>query len=244
VSAYYNDNDPFVCAWLRNLIAAGHLPAGDVDERPIEQVQASDIFGYEQCHFFAGIGGWALALQLAGWGDRPVWTGSCPCQPFSAAGKQKAHADDRHLWPAWFRLIAERRPHTVFGEQVSAAIDSGWLDAIAADLESEGYAVGPVVLGAHSLGAPHVRNRLFFVAALPDPNGSGWEGERTEAPRAWDEQQFEGLVQDQLQLSVPSGRLRALVDGVSGRVGKLRAFGNAIVPQVAAAFVRAYMEVA
>src|SRR3990167_8310376 len=121
---YYNDNEPFVAAWLRNLIAAGHLPAGDVDERPIQAVQPDDLRGYTQCHFFAGIGGWALALELAEWGDRPVWSGSCPCQPFSAAGKGKAGADERHLWPEWFRLIRECRPERIFGEQVAGAIRS------------------------------------------------------------------------------------------------------------------------
>jgi DNA (cytosine-5)-methyltransferase 1 len=239
---YYNDNEPFVAQWLRNLITAGHLPAGDVDERPIQEVQPDDLQAYTQCHFFAGIGGWPYALQLAGWGDRPVWTGSCPCQPFSAAGKRGSHADKRHLWPAWFRLIGERHPVTIFGEQVSSAIDFGWWDAVSSDLGAAGYTSGSVVLGAAGLSAPHVRNRLWFVAALPDAHSDGWEGERQETPRAWSEQQFEGLVQDQLQHALPTGRLRALADGVSGRMGKLRAYGNAIVPQVAAAFVSAYME--
>ena len=67
--AYYNDNDPFVCRWLENLIVAGHIANGDVDCRPIEKVQPSDLEGYTQCHFFAGIGGWSYALRLAGWKD-------------------------------------------------------------------------------------------------------------------------------------------------------------------------------
>jgi len=161
MATYYNDNDPFVCAWLRNLIAAKVIPAGEVDERPIQEVQPDDVRCFRQVHFFAGIGGWAYALQLAGWG---VWTGSCPCQPFSAAGKRGSHADERHLWPEWFCLIRECRPQCVFGEQVSGAAGLGWLDAVALDLESEGYAVGACVLGAHSVGAPHLRQRLWFVA--------------------------------------------------------------------------------
>ena len=163
--AYYNEIDPYAAQWLRNLIAAGHIAPGDVDERSIVEVQADDLKGYVQCHFFAGIGGWPLALQLAGWpADRPIWTGSCPCQPFSAAGKGKAQADARHLWPAWFRLIRECRPERVFGEQVAGAIGWGWLDGVCTDLEAEGYAVGQAVLGAHSVGAPHIRQRLYWVA--------------------------------------------------------------------------------
>lgn len=163
--AYYNEIDPYASEWLRNLIAAGHIAPGDVDERSISDVSPVDLLGYTQCHFFAGIGVWSHALRAAGWpDDRPVWTGSCPCQPFSAAGKGEGTDDARHLWPEWFRLIREHRPVAVFGEQVSAAIRHGWLDLVSADLEGAGYAVGSAVLGAHSVGAPHIRQRLYFVA--------------------------------------------------------------------------------
>lgn len=119
---YYNDHDPGACAWLRELIADGIIPNGVVDERSITEVKSSELVGFTQCHFFAGIGGWAYALRLAGWpDDRPVWTGSCPCQPFSAAGKQRGTADERHLWPVFAELIRECRPKTVFGEQVASA---------------------------------------------------------------------------------------------------------------------------
>jgi DNA (cytosine-5)-methyltransferase 1 len=162
---YYNEFDHKAAAWLRELIRAGLIPDGHVDTRSIVDVQPSDLTGYAQCHFFAGIGGWSLALQLAGWpADRPVWTGSCPCQPFSSAGKQLGAADERHLWPAFFNLIRQCRPVTVFGEQVANAIGKGWLDGVSADLEQEGYACGAAVLGAHSVGAPHIRQRLYWVA--------------------------------------------------------------------------------
>jgi len=171
VTAYYNEIDPYAAQWLRNLIAEGHIAPGDVDERSIADVRANNLRGYAQCHFFAGIGGWSIALRLAGWpDDRPVWTGSCPCQPFSSAGAGKAADDSRHLWPAWFPLIAECRPARIFGEQVEAAIGWGWLDAVFADLEQEGYACGAAVLPACSVGAPHTRQRLWFVA---DATGAG-----------------------------------------------------------------------
>jgi len=155
---YYNEFDPKAAAWLRELIKRGLLPEGIVDERSIVAVRPADLEGYTQCHFFAGIGGWSLALQLAGWPtDRRVWTGSCPCQPFSSAGKHKGVNDERHLWPVFANLIAKCRPDVVFGEQVESAIGHGWLDGVHADMEAEGYAVGACVLGAHSVGAPHRR---------------------------------------------------------------------------------------
>jgi DNA (cytosine-5)-methyltransferase 1 len=178
VSAYYNEIDPYAAQWLRNLIAGGHIAAGDVDERSIVDVPASDIRGYTQCHFFAGIAGWSLALRLAGWpDDRPVWTGSCPCQPFSAAGKGQASGDERHLWPHWFELIRACRPPVIFGEQVEAAIGWGWLDLVHSDMDAEGYAVGAAVLPACSIGAPHIRQRLWFVAdAMPTGRSPWWAG--------------------------------------------------------------------
>ena len=181
---YYNEFDPKAAAWLRELIAAKLIPQGEVDERSITEVQPTDLRGFIQCHFFAGIGGWSLALQLAGWPeDRPVWTGSCPCQPFSSAGKGLAQSDERHLWPAFFNLIRECRPSTVFGEQVESAIGHGWLDGISADLESEGYACGPVVLGAHSVNSPHKRQRLYWMGRA---GSCGWEElrrDRDEQPQ-------------------------------------------------------------
>lgn len=129
---------------------------------------------YTQCHFFAGIAGWSFALQLAGWpSDRQVWTGSCPCQPFSSAGRQQGKGDDRHLWPVWQRLIGECRPATVFGEQVASAIAHGWLDDVYQGLEAQGYAVGSAVLPACGVGAPHKRDRLWFVAHAAGERSGG-----------------------------------------------------------------------
>lgn len=165
MSAYYNEIDPFAADWLRELIRAGHIAPGEVDTRSIEDVAPDDLTGFAQCHFFAGIGTWSYALRRAGWADdRPVWTGSCPCQPFSAAGKRKGTADERHLWPAFFRLIRERRPVTVFGEQVASKDGLAWLDLVLSGLEGAGYACGAVDTCAAGFGAPHIRQRLYWVA--------------------------------------------------------------------------------
>src|SRR5579859_1822291 len=120
---FYNEHDPQKAAWLRELIRHNVIAPGEVDERSITEIRAEDLRGFRQCHFFAGIGVWSYALRLAGWpDDRPVWTGSCPCPSFSAAGKGKGLADPRHLWPYWSPLIIECQPPTVFGEQVDDAI--------------------------------------------------------------------------------------------------------------------------
>lgn len=162
---YYNEFDKNAAEWLRQLIALGAIPVGEVDERSIRDVTSGDLKGYAQCHFFAGIGGWSEALLRAGVpAARRLWTGSCPCQAFSCAGKQKGFADERDLWPEFFRLIRECRPERVLGEQVEGAVRHGWLDRLYADLEGEGYACGAAVLGAHSSGADHIRQRIYWMA--------------------------------------------------------------------------------
>ncbi len=179
--AYYNELDKDAAAWLRVLISRNLIAPGDVDERSILEVKPDDLRGYGQCHFFAGIGGWSLALRLAGIpDDRPVWSGSCPCQPFSAAGKQRGSDDERHLWPAFFSLIRECRPGTVVGEQVAGAAGFAWYDHVAADLESAGYAAAAANLGAHSVGAPHLRQRLYWVAHCNEGRHTPVQPERIE----------------------------------------------------------------
>lgn len=165
MAAYYNEIDTYAAQWLRNLIAGGHIAPGEVDERSIEDVTPDDLRGFTQCHFFAGVGVWSHSLRLAGWpDDKPVWTGSCPCQPFSAAGKGDGFADERHLWPAFFHLIRERRPQHVFGEQVAAGNANVWFDLVQADLEGVGYAFGLVPFTSAGIGAPHIRERAYWVA--------------------------------------------------------------------------------
>lgn len=336
MSAYYNEIDQYAAKWLRNLIAEGHIAPGEVDERSIEDVTPDDLRGFTQCHFFAGIGVWSLALRRAGWpDDLPVWTGSCPCQPFSAAGKGAGIADERHLWPAFFHLINQCRPNVVFGEQVSSNDGLGWLDIVQTDLENAGYASAATDLCAAGVGAPHIRQRLYWVANTTGNNdhklcdgtnvigrtqkaeqtvvggsafrvghsdNSGLErhrdGYQTESGRvatirpitktgqslrvadadhdrqqpgsgdrrsggalsqgndAWRSGEVigayptNGYWRDADWLSCRDGKWRPvepgtfpLANGITSRVGRLRAYGNAICAPLAEEFVRAYMEI-
>ena len=162
MTAFYNEVDNYAADWLENLIAAGHVAPGIVDRRPIQEIESYELAGFTQCHFFAGIGVWSGALRAAGWADdRPIWTGSCPCQPFSQAGKQKGFSDDRHLWPIWQKLIEQCKPAILVGEQVASALD--WLDLVSTDLENTGYAFGAADLCAAGFDGAHIRQRLYFV---------------------------------------------------------------------------------
>jgi DNA (cytosine-5)-methyltransferase 1 len=165
MGAYYNEFDPKAAQWLRQLIKNGVIADGEVDERSIIDVQADDLRGFTQHHFFAGIGGWSYALRLAGWDDtRPVCTASLPCQPFSVAGSQKGIDDERHLLPHFIELVKQCNFQTIFGEQVPGAIKHGWLDDLCTEMERESYSVGQIVLTAAGEGAPHIRQRLYWVA--------------------------------------------------------------------------------
>ncbi|SHM78866.1 DNA cytosine methyltransferase [Phytopseudomonas punonensis] len=336
--AYYNEHDPYAAQWLRNLIAAGHIAAGDVDERSIEDVHPDDLKPYTQCHFFAGVGVWSLALRRAGWSDdRPVWTGSCPCQPFSAAGQGAGFDDERHLWPAFAWLIGERQPPVIFGEQVASKDAGPWLDLVQTDLEAMEYALGAIPFPAAGVGAPHIRDRLYWVAdanrrtgnqgrenlrgraaggdaqprpgsgsgsvlgGLDHPDNTGLEGLRrghkapggriatlrsvTEAGELGGLADAHGDRQPPGRLPVRSGRQEQapavepghgqdvrpgpvnglwrdadwlfcrdgkwrpvgpgtfpLANGAPSRVGRLRAYGNAINAEAAAQFIAAYLE--
>ena len=243
MTAYYNEIDEYAAQWLRNLIAAGHIAPGEVDTRSIEDVHPADLQDFTQCHFFAGIGVWSLALRRAGWpDDRPIWTGSCPCQPFSAAGQGAGFADERHLWPAFHHLIGERRPAVVLGEQVASKDADPWIDLVQDDLEGLGYRVGAVPFPSAGVGAPHIRDRLYWVA---DTNNTRLEGRRVlpERPNelsAWSR----GVVvrgRDGLDRILEPG-IEPLAHGAPARVGRLRAYGNAINAEAARVFIECVME--
>jgi len=100
-----------------------------------------------------------------------ILTGGFPCQPYSAAGKRLGKEDDRHLWPQMLRTIREVQPRWVVGENVRGLVNwNGGLvfDEVQADLETEGYEVQPFLLPAAAVGAPHRRDRIWFVAYRKD----------------------------------------------------------------------------
>ncbi|HGB3193991.1 TPA: DNA cytosine methyltransferase [Salmonella enterica subsp. enterica serovar Waycross] len=298
---YYNEWDKGAAAWLRELINNKLIPYGYVDERSITEVTPSDLEGFTQCHFFAGIGGWPLSLKLAGVpASTRLWTGSPPCQPFSVAGQSLGFDDERHLAPAFLRLIRECNPELLFGEQVAAAIGKHWLDFVFINLEDKGYSCGASVLPACSVGAPHKRDRLFFGACKladtnsqrlqggwPNSNAEGWQGQDFRQAGlcdgtgigcvAYAESKGQSHGRERAAFTQPSkdggegsttdanphncswsgadwlgcqdGKFRPvesgtfpLANGIPSRVGRLRGYGNAIVPQVAAEFVKAFME--
>lgn len=238
-SAYYNEIDPFAAQWLRNLIAAGHIAPGEVDERSIEDVTPDDLRGFTQCHFFAGIGVWSYALRLAGWPDnQPVWTGSCPCQPFSAAGKGDGFADERHLWPHFFHLISERRPQHIFGEQVASGNANTWFDLVQADLEGMGYAFGLVPFTSAGIGAPHIRERAYWVAhahgVISDRRGNVQAPGRDEYSNGGDDVRLADANHDRQQPGCRTGSSRecAKKGNNIGRGGQNGGLGNANVARL------------
>lgn len=295
MTAYYNEINPTAAQWLRNLIAGGHIAPGVVDERSIEDVIPDELREFTQCHFFAGVGVWSYALRLAGWPDnKPVWTGSCPCQPFSQAGKGAGFDDERHLWPAFFHLISECRPGVVFGEQVASKDGLAWIDLVQTDLEATGHASGAVDLCAAGLGAPNIRQRLYWVghsdgqrregqrlqhikrannpeiarsgevSGLGDSHDTGPQGglfRREDKGReiinghpgcyssAYRPLQVNGFWRAADWIWCRDGKWRPIESGVEPlangapcRVGRLRAYGNAINAEAARAFVASYME--
>lgn len=198
-----------------------------------------------------GGGLWSVAARIAGWPDnRPLWTGSCPCQPHSSAtaGRGRRFEDDRDLWPSWLRLIRECGPTVVAGEQVDD--NAAWIDRMHDDMEAAGYAVGALDLATCCVDAPTTRMRTYFVA---DTDGAGqceqgWAfsmaPERFPFERAGRGSRFGGYrtTGELGKVRRVEPGVRILSDDVPGRVALLRVGGNAINPIVAAEFLAAYLD--
>ena len=252
MTAYYNENNRHAAAWLRDLILRGMIADGIVDTRSIADVAASDLVGYDQVHLFAGIGGWSLALRQAGLPDDfPVWTGSCPCQPFSNAGLGRGTSDSRHLWPDMLRLIAFHEPAIVFGEQVESKAGRTWLRCVRSDVESLGYGAAASDLPAASVGADHARQRLYWFAHRPRVGRDVPSLTRSECHQiitdvtSSDESRSAGrcCFAEARSRWLHQPELARLADGVPRELDPIiRSYGNAIVPPLASEFIIASLE--
>jgi len=184
-------------------------------------------------------------------------TGGFPCQPFSTAGKQRGTSDDRYLWPEMLRIIRESQPTWVVGENVPGIIGMA-LDQVLIDLEMEGYACQCFVIPACGVDAPHRRDRVWIVANSQhnwDRRGqqlkeSGKEkGDVANAqsqssnggddqPRREESKPRDGGSENRRDWK-PEPPVGRVAHGIPKRVDRLRALGNAIVPQVAEQIFRA-----
>lgn len=185
---YYNEFDPEIAEWLQNLIKKGVLPDGEVDTRSIVDVKPEEIVGFTHYHFFAGIGGWALAAKYANFSQNtPLVTGSAPCQPFSVAGKKKGENDERHLWSELFRIYKDLqvlngwdRRSLIVGEQVDSKLALSWLDGVFNDLQSINHTTGAASLSGQAVNSPQIRQRIYWFGkkTLADSVCFGCDGEQ------------------------------------------------------------------
>lgn len=187
-------------------------------------------------------------LWLGDLSDLPVeelpridWViGGYPCQPFSYAGARLGEDDERHLWPEIHRIVESVQPRGVFFENVAGHMSLG-LDRVLRDLGKSGFRCSFGLFTAEEVGAPHRRERVFILG-LADSYSEGCErrGHEQQRPVEWPVGQGCRQGPNEPSRTVESGLGRD-VDGVSQRVERLRALGNAVVPaQAAKAFIELY----
>ena len=173
-------------------------------------------------------------------GDIDIITGGYPCQPFSVAGKQKGAADDRHLWPSMFEIIKHKRPRWVVAENVAGHITMG-LDEVLFDLEGQGYTARPVVIPACAVDAPHRRDRVWIVAHADSQRGRGGDASRKNAGDVGQSPRHTRQDTRGVEPWLPEPDVGRVANGVPNRVDRLKALGNAVVPQVVAQIGKAIL---
>ena len=203
-------------------------------------------------------------------GTVDVIYGGFPCQPFSVAGVQRGKDDSRYLWPEFSRLVGEIKPRWIVAENVPGILRIA-ADDVCGDLERQGYAVGIWDFEAAAVGAKHRRERVFFVAHSDSsrltcsqeqgkngstlPEGEFCQFERSGCSLAADSVSQRCEKQRQpIKLSPelaftrsigrwePEPRVDRVAHGIPNRVDRLRALGNAVVPQQVYPIFRAIME--
>lgn len=188
-----------------------------------------------------------------------ILTGGFPCQPFSHAGRRKGTADDRYQWPNMFRVIQNVKPDWVIAENVRGLAtwnDGMVLEQVCVDLESEGYEVQPFIIPACAVNAPHRRDRIWTIAHTDDKRvRAGFreiQGEDVEVSERNDNAKpcYPDWRRDWREVAAATCNARMddglprEVDGISYSFAKwrnesIKAYGNAIVPQVAMEIFRA-----
>lgn len=163
-----------------------------------------------------------------------VICGGYPCQPFSVAGYQRGESDPRHLWPEFARIIRELRPRFAVLENVAGHLALGF-GRVLGDLAEIGYDAEWRVLYARNVGAPHLRPRVFIIAHPRGLRASGDIQEPIQGQSDFSWCQDVRRVEDlRGRPDIPPPLFRGSRDGIPDWVDRVKACGNAVVPQVAA----------
>jgi DNA (cytosine-5)-methyltransferase 1 len=197
------------------------------------------------------------------WGKIDIITGGFPCQPFSVAGKRRGENDDRYIWPEMHKVIELVQPTWVICENVTGIIGLA-LKQVLSDLENIGYDFPrteegrPIVftIPACALNAPHRRIRIWVVAHSTSNGRSRWgaleQGRQVDISKIWATPQDKPLwkgweciigeiaCSNWIEIAT---HLCGVVYGIPNRVDRLKALGNAIVPQVAMVIMEAIKEI-
>lgn len=275
---------------------------------------ADQVFG-DVTHIFCDSEPFAQAVLKKHWPESEIYedvrkfrprvgrvdllTGGFPCQPFSAAGVRRGTNDERYLWPAMLEVIHYCQPTWVIAENVGGLLtwEEGLVfEQVCSDLEDLGYEVQPFVIPAAAVGAPHRRDRVWFVANSRCKHGQPWSSKvnreeqtigssqtskaerhqpvNTHAKRHDTNPNSERLEREcrckqeysectrhcagadwSENWTEVATRLCSVDDGLPGRMGdttiskprhrkeQLKAYGNAIVPQVAMEIMRGMRDV-
>jgi DNA (cytosine-5)-methyltransferase 1 len=171
--------------------------------------------------------------------------GGYPCQPFSTAGKQDGEEDHRHLWPEMRRIIREARPRWVIAENVRGHVSIGF-DTVAAQMEDDGYTVWPFLIPACAVNAPHRRERLWIVAHSPSERLQGSIIGKSQNKGQGD---LDAALFPTLPLRTPPHEndlpkpfVVGKDDGIPNRSHRIKALGNAVVPQIPELIGRAIIQ--
>jgi DNA (cytosine-5)-methyltransferase 1 len=211
----YVEWDEYCCKVLEQRIKDGLLPRAPIYQMDIREFNRR------------------VAERYRGVAD--VVTGGFPCQPFSVAGKQVGADDERNMWPATIECIRLVGPRYALLENVPGLLSCGYVGTVLGELAEAGYSVEWECVPAAAIGAPHFRNRVFFVASTDNvahADGARLQGVHDASRREY-LQSIAGDISEHVWCSTP--RVCGRADGLAHRLDRLHAIGNGQVPAVVAA---------